>query len=57
MTTKAPNSDFDAIAMKRRAARRIHERLREKGQAERLDYWNERTESLRRKLAKQDSAP
>jgi len=55
MTTN-PKSDFDAVAMKRRAARRIHENLQGKDIKERLDYWNERTESLRQKQAEQEAS-
>jgi hypothetical protein len=51
--TTTPKSDFDAIAMKRQAARRIHEYLQGKDTKERLDYWNERTESLRQKQEEQ----
>jgi hypothetical protein len=51
MTKTHSNKDFDAIAMKRRAARKIHERLSEKEKADRLAYWQERTEALRQRQA------
>jgi len=46
MTTNS-EKEFDAVAMKRRAAHRIHERLKDRSCEERLAYWQERTEALR----------
>lgn len=46
MTTSS-EKEFDAVAMKRRAAQRIHERLKDASRDERLTYWRERTEALR----------
>jgi hypothetical protein len=46
MTTSS-EKEFDAVAMKRRAAQRIHERLKDRSRDERRAYWQERTEALR----------
>lgn len=46
MTTSS-EKEFDAVAMKRRAAQRIHERLKDRSRDERWAYWQERTEALR----------
>jgi hypothetical protein len=51
MTTKKTDKDFDSVAMKRRAARAIHERLQGRSREERLAYWKERTEALRERQA------
>lgn len=56
MTTKSDEKDFDAVAMKRRAARAIHERLKDLSREERRNYWTDRTEALRRKQAEQQGA-
>jgi hypothetical protein len=48
MTTSSER-EFDTVAMKRRAARRIHERLKDASRDERLAYWQERTEALRQR--------
>ena len=37
---------FDCVAMKRRAAKAIHQRLEGKSPDERLEYWQQRTEAL-----------
>jgi hypothetical protein len=37
---------FDCMAMKRRAAKAIHQRLEGKSPDERLEYWKQRTEAL-----------
>ena len=47
MTKTHSNKDFDAIAMKRRAARKIHERLSEKEKADRR-FDNDRPTTKRR---------
>lgn len=49
--TRSSEKEFDAVAMKRQAARSIHERLKDMDRDERLAYWQERTEALRRKQA------
>lgn len=49
MTMEKSEKDFDSVAMKRRAARAIHQRLKDKSRKERLDYWRERTKALRRR--------
>jgi len=46
MTTSS-EQEFDAVAMTRRAAQLIHERLRDASRDERWAYWQERTEALR----------
>jgi len=56
MMTKRSEKDFDAVAMKRRAARRIHDRLKGASRNERLTYWQQRTEALRRRQ-EQTEAP
>lgn len=56
MTTTNDEKDFDAVAMKRRAARVIHERLKDLSREERRKYWTDRTEKLRRKQADQQAA-
>jgi len=48
MTTSS-EKEFDAVAMKRRAAQRIHERLKDTSRDERLAYWQERTEVLQKR--------
>lgn len=48
MTTSS-EKDFDTVAMKRRAAQRIYERLKDRVRDERLAYWQERTEALRKR--------
>jgi hypothetical protein len=48
MTTHSEKS-VDAVEMKRRAARRIHDRLKGASRSERLAYWQERTEALRKR--------
>jgi hypothetical protein len=53
---KNDEKDFDAVAMKRRAARVIHERLKDLSREERREYWVDRTEELRRKQADQQAA-
>lgn len=47
MTTTNSEKEFDAVAMKRRAAQRIHDRLKDASRDERLSYWRERTDALR----------
>jgi hypothetical protein len=44
---------FDAVAAKRRAARRIHERLASADETGRLSYWQKRTEALRKRQSNQ----
>lgn len=56
MTMTKSDDDFDAVAMKRRAARKIHERLADKDQDERRDYWKERTEVLRQRQAERKAS-
>lgn len=56
MTTEGPEKErsekeFDAVAMKRRAAKAIRERLRGRSREERRAFWAERTEALRRRQA------
>ena len=46
MTTSS-EKEFDAVTMKRRAAQRIHERLKDTSRDERWADWQERTEALR----------
>ena len=46
---KSSEKEFDAVAMKRRAAERIHDRLAEKDEAERKAYWQKRTKALRKR--------
>jgi hypothetical protein len=41
--------EFDAVTMKRRAAQQIHNRLKDASRDERLAYWQERTEALRKR--------
>jgi len=50
MTTSS-EKDIDAVAMKRRAAQRIHNRLKDASRDERLAYWQERTGALRTRQA------
>ena len=45
--TRKAKKDFDCVAMKRRAAQAIHQRLEGKSPGERLEYWQRRTEALR----------
>lgn len=49
MTKTHLEKNFDAVDMKRRAARRIHDRLEGASRDERLAYWQERTEALRKR--------
>lgn len=49
MTAKNESKEFDAVEMKRRASRAIYERLKDMDRDERLDYWRERTDALRRR--------
>jgi hypothetical protein len=46
-STTNSEKEFDAVAMKRRAAQRIHDRLNEMSRDERLSDWRERTDVLR----------
>ena len=55
MTTKS-EKEFDAIEMKRRVARAIHERLKDKDNSERLSYWQERTAALRKRQSDQQAS-
>ena len=55
MTTKS-EKEFDAVEMKRRAARAIHERLKVKDMSERLSYWQERTAALRQRQSDQQAS-
>jgi hypothetical protein len=51
MTKKKTEKDVDCVDMKRRGARAIHLRLKDKSREERLDYWTERTQALRKRQA------
>ena len=55
MTTKS-EKEFDAVEMKRRAARAIRERLEDKDMSERLSYWQERTAALRQRQSDQQAS-
>lgn len=55
MTTHS-EKNVDAVEMKRWAARRIHDHLKGASRNERLAYWQERTEALRRRQ-EQTEAP
>lgn len=48
MTTNS-EKEFDAVAMKCRAAQRIYQRLKDTSRDERLAYWKEQTAALRRR--------
>ena len=47
------DGSFDAIAMKRRAARRIYKQLAGMDETGRLSYWQKRTERLRKRQSDQ----
>ena len=55
MTTKS-EKEFDAVEMKRRAARAIRERLEDKDMSERLSYWQEHTAALRQRQSDQQAS-
>jgi len=47
------DSNFDAVALKRRAARRIYKQLASMDETGRLAYWQKRTERLRKRQSDQ----
>jgi len=47
------DDNFDAVAMKRRAARRIYKQLASMDETGRLSYWQKRTERLRKRQSEQ----
>ena len=57
-TGKMQDSDgnFDAVAMKQRAARRVHKQLASVDEAGRLSYWQKRTEALRKRQSEPGGA-
>lgn len=55
MKMKTTRHDIDSVAMKRRGARAVHERLQGTSREERLAFWAERTQQLRERQAARSS--
>lgn len=45
------NKEFNAVAMKREGAERVHQRTKKMSRAQELDFWASRSEELRREQA------